>query len=808
MRSEKNKNSKSLLYKMVLMMIIILVLLVSVGVGFAVSLAKTIPTMDSTGLDSYAMTSYVYDNKGVLLAELHGEENRIPVKLEDISPHMKKAIIAIEDQRFYEHKGVDLYRIAGAFVANVKSKRIVQGGSTITQQLVGMSKLDRSEKTLKRKLQEALIAIKVEREYSKDDILEIYLNRVYFGYGAYGIEAAAQTFFNKHAKELNVQESALLAGIIQNPYMHSPIIHPDAAKSRREVVFNAMVEAQEITPEEADTLKKTEILLSEESINKVAIYDHQSFTDHVIAEALEKLELENDSERLFQGGYRIYTSLDTRIQEKMEEVYGDSTNFPEGEGDEIIQSAMVVLDHRTGEIKGIVGGREQEGDSKRVFNRATQSYRQPGSAFKPIVVFGPALEKGYSPASVLDDYPQAYSINREVWAPRNYDNRYRGLVSMRTAAKYSINVWSVKMLNQIGIEEGFRFAESLGISTLVSKGKYHDKGLALALGGLTKGVSPLEMAGAYGAFANEGIYLEPYVVTRILDQDGKVIWEHDDNPKPVMGQETAYLVTSMLQTGVEEGTGRRAQLDDRPVAGKTGTSTDTKDAWFIGYTSELVGAVWLGYDNPKEMTDVIGGGYNAGPIWKQVMEVAHQDIMPRDFSRPPGIMEVPVDKKSGLLVGESTPFEAMEIELFNRNNVPKEVSSAWVKGVICAESRQLLTAECPSSVTKYFLKREIPWSAQDLPRKFRNAVPEDANLELPSQYCTIHGEPESLEVDNADEDNQEEESIEEDNTEEDNTEQSNPEEDNPEENDIEEDNAEEDNSEESADIIPTINGLL
>lgn len=739
-RKEKRMSAKSgtrsYLYKIVLTVLIIVILLTALGVGLAVSFVKSLPALDSTGLDNYAVTSYVYDKKGDLLAELHGEENRIPVKLMDVSPDMIKAILAIEDQRFYEHHGVDLYRIAGAFVANMKSKKIVQGGSTITQQLVGMSKLDRSEKTYKRKLHEALIALKVEREYSKDDILEIYLNRVYFGHGAYGIEAAAQTYFDKHARELNVQEGALLAGIIQNPYKHSPIIHLDAAKDRREVVLKAMTEFNALTPQEAEALNKTEINLAEENIKNVDIYKHQSFTDHVIEEAIEKLGLEEEPVKIFTGGYRIYTTLDTKVQEKMEEVYADPLNFPQGKGDALIQSAMVVLDHHTGEIMGIAGGRKQEG--KRIFNRATQSYRQPGSAFKPLVVFGPALEKGYSPATVLDDYPQAYYINKEVWAPRNYDNRYRGLVSMRTAAKYSINVWSVKMLNQIGIEEGYSFAEKLGISSLVPKGKYHDKGLALALGGLTKGVSPLEMAGAYATFANEGVYLKPYAINKILDVDGKVVWKDKPDPKPVMSQETAYLVNSMLQTGVEEGTGQKAQLADRAVAGKTGTSTDTKDAWFIGYTADLIGAVWLGYDTPREMTDVIGGGYNAGPIWKQVMEVAHEGIPPRDFTMPPGIMEVAIDQKSGLLVGYSTPLEAMGVELFNRNNVPKELSSAWVKADVCAESGQLLTPECPSSKTKLFLKREIPWSTKELPAQFRNAVPEDAKLELPSQNCTIH----------------------------------------------------------------------
>lgn len=735
-RAKKGTGSKLKIIFLTLLLLVILA--VFLGAGYVISIVRTLPPLDSSGLDEYAATSYVYDNKGNMLAELHGEENRIPIKLTDVSQEMIEAILAIEDQRFYEHYGVDPYRIAGAFIANMKNKRIVQGGSTITQQLVGMTKLDRSEKTYKRKFHEALIALKVEREYSKDDILEFYLNRVYFGHGAYGIEAAAQTYFGKNAKSLNTEESALLAGIVQNPYMNSPILHPDAAKSRRAVVLNAMVEFGKLSPEEAETLRKTEIILSEASINKVDVYKHQSFTDHVIEEAIEILGLEEDPVKLFTGGYRIYTTLDTGIQQKMEEIYQDASNFPQGDGNELIQSAMVVVDYRTGQIKGIVGGRMLESGNKRIFNRATQSYRQPGSAFKPIVVFGPALEKGYSPATVLDDYPQAYYINKEVWAPRNYDNRYRGLVSMRTAAKYSINVWSVKMLNLLGVEEGYRFAENLGISSLVPEGRYHDKGLALALGGLTKGVSPLEMAGAYGAFANEGEYIKPTTIAKIQDNEGNTVYEFQPAPKRVMSQETAFLATSMLQTVVEEGTGRQAQLNDRPVAGKTGTSTETKDAWFIGYTTDLIGAVWLGYDNPQEMAGVIGGGYNAGPIWKQVMEFAHQEIPSRDFTRPPGIMEVAIDQKSGLLAGETTPLEMVGVELFNKNNVPKEISNVWVKADVCAESGQLLTPDCPSSKTRVFLKREKSWSALNLPKQYRNAVPEDAKLELPTQHCTVH----------------------------------------------------------------------
>jgi penicillin-binding protein 1A len=306
------------------------------------------------------------------------------------------------------------------------------------------------------------------------------------------------------------------------------------------------------------------------------------------------------------------------------------------------------------------------------------------------------------------------------------------------AAEYSINVWSVKMLEQIGVSAGMQFARNLGISTLVSGGSPNDMGLALALGGLTKGVSPLELTAAYAAFANQGVFNKSYAIEKIEDKDGNVLWQHTAQPKQVMSPETAYLVTSMLETGVEEGTGKKAQLDNWPVAGKTGTTSETKDAWFVGYTPQYVGAVWLGYDDPKEMTNVIGGGYNAGPIWRQVMETAHAGRQPTGFTRPAGIVEMDIDSKSGLLPSPFTPLAFIQKELFNQAYVPTEVSKAWVSEEVCTESGQLATPNCPTRETRVFLNRAVPWSSAGLPGELQNAVPEDANLEKPSQYCTLH----------------------------------------------------------------------
>lgn len=737
LNKKKTGRKKGLLRIAYVLAVMAIILTFFAGIGFSIGIIQAIPNLDGSGLDNYAISSGIYDREGQLAEKLHGEENRIPVSIKEVSPHFINALLSIEDQRFYDHYGVDPIRIAGAMVANIKKGSIVQGGSTITQQLVGMSKLDRKEKTYRRKIQEAVLAVKVEMEYNKDQILEFYMNRVFFGHSAYGVEAAAQTYFGKHAKDLNAQEGAMLAGVIQNPYRHSPLRNMEGAKTRRAIVLNAMVDFGKLTPEQAAKLKETPIEVSQTGIKKVS-YNYQSFTDYVVDQAIEKLKLsDEETSRIFTGGYKIYTTLDTAVQSKMEEVYAKDENFPKGKGQEIIQSAMVVLDHKSGEILGLAGGRNQEG--QRVFNRATQATRQPGSAFKPIAVFGPALERGYSPAAVLDDFPQGYETPAGVWAPRNYDDHYRGLVSMRTAAQYSINAWSVKMLQLIGVNAGYEFAENVGITTLVPQGKANDKGLALALGGLTKGVTPLEITAAYGAFANGGTYIEPFAITRIEDSKGKVIWENKVQKWQAMSEETAYLVTSMLQTGVEEGTGQKAQLPDRAVAGKTGTTTDTKDAWFIGYTPELTGAVWLGYDNPREMSNVIGGGYNAGPIWKEVMITAHKGMAPSDFTRPAGIVEAVIDSKSGLLPSPLTPPEYMKTELFQAGNVPAVLSPVWTQRRLCLESGQLAVDNCIMTQVKTFLQRSQPWSTEGLPPNLQNKVPDDASLEAPSEHCIIHG---------------------------------------------------------------------
>jgi len=694
------------------------------GIGFVVGAVRSMPRYDLENITG-ELSSFIYDKDDKVVTNLRNAKNRVALEPNEIPQVMKDAIIAIEDQRFMVHHGVDPIRLGGAVIANLTKGYGSEGGSTITQQLVKQAILENPEKKMRRKIQEAIIALRVESKYSKEQILALYLNNVYYGHGAWSLQTAAQTYFGKDAKDLTLAEAAMLAGVVNRPGTYSPYLNMEKAKQRQALVLNRMVDMKTITKEQAEQAKAEPLNLAGLKQNT---YKYQSFLDYVVEEAAAALKLEgSEIANLYSAGYKIYTTMDAKAQEAAEEVYANDKNFPAGKKEKIVQSAMVVLDPHSGGIRVLIGGRNIQGE--RQFNRAVDAYRQPGSAFKPIAVYGPALEKGYSPATVIDDFPQEYSTPAGPKVFENHDNRYRGLISMRTAIQYSVNTTAVKMLERIGIQEGFSFAQKLNITSLVSEGKVNDMGLSLALGGLTRGVSPLELAAAYGAFANQGIYVKPHAIRRIEDRQGNVLYEHKTVKSVVMSPQTAYLMTDMLQTVVQAGTGTRARLD-RPVAGKTGTTSFDVDAWFVGYTPDLVGAVWLGYDQVESMGNVFGGTYGA-PIWNQVMKVAHEGLPVSSFPRPEGIVELAVDYKSGLLPSSLTPQEFITTEKFNSNFTPVEVSNVWVQQVVCADSGQLLTAHCPAPISRVFLQRPVPWTG--------SVAPEDANLEVPTVYCTLHG---------------------------------------------------------------------
>ncbi|MDK2821340.1 MAG: penicillin-binding protein [Clostridia bacterium] len=729
MAPEKKTKRKLNVFRAILLSVLVLsIIAVGAGAGYTIDAIRSMPDWQPENLE-LAMTTFIYDKDNNLVEELHGEQNRIIVPLEKIPEDLKNAVIATEDARFYQHHGIDLKAIARAIFINLTSGHIREGGSTITQQLAKNAFIEKPEKTIKRKIQEAFMAIQLERTYTKDEILEKYLNIVYLGPGTYGVEAASQYYFGKSVEELNLAESSILAGLIQAPALYSPLNkdNEEATKARQAHVLDNMVKYGYITQEEAEQAKKQK-LTYEKANNTQEAAKYPYFVDAVIEEASRLLENKGiESSQLFTGGLKIYTTLDPKVQSKMEEVYSDSKNFPASStSDRLIQSAMVVLDPSSGEVRGLIGGRDYI--TRRGYNRAIQATRQPGSIIKPLVVYGPAVEKGYPPAHVIYDIPTSFG----KYTPHNYDGRYRGMISMREALRWSVNVPAVRMLKTIGVETAYQYGTKLGLPL-----RPEDKNLTLALG--TTSVSPLQIAGAYGAFANRGVYIKPHLVTKITDRKGHVLVKVVPQKTPVWSEQTAYLVTDMLQTVVRSGTGTRARMN-RPVAGKTGTTSlpekysylhGEMDAWFVGYTPELVGVVWMGYDefDPEHyLKSVFGGGHPAS-IWKKVISAALEGVPVKDFPRPSGIVYADIDAKSGQYPSDLTPEKFIVKEIFTQNMLPHKVSDAWVKTQICTETAKLATPYCPEVVTKVFLKTPEGYSDKA----------EDFYLMAPKEICPVHG---------------------------------------------------------------------
>lgn len=538
-------------------------------------------------VSAFDQTSSVYDQNGNLTFEIHGEINRIPVSLDKIPFHVQKAFVAIEDERFYSHHGIDLRGILRAIVSYYQSGEIYEGASTITQQVMKLYFLS-PEQSLRRKVKEATLAIEFERRYSKDEILETYLNRVYFGEGAYGIQSAAKTYFNKDASEISIEEGALLAALIQAPSAYDPYINPKDSLRRRNVVIDKLTQQGYINEEQGNEAREIPLNLKrQESVNNSQSY----FVDYIIDEASNVV----GEDKLFKGGLKIYTTLEPEIQKKAEKVFEQPGLFPDQE----VEAALALVENGTGAVKALIGGREY--GTRRGFNRATQLLRQPGSAFKPIAVYAPAFEMGYGTDSSVLDTP----FKAGDYEPHNSGGGYYGQISIRTAVQWSRNVAAVRLLNQIGIDRGFELAKKMGIELTEE-----DRCLPLALGGLTKGVSPLQMAGAYATFANQGIFIKPYTINYIEDANGQVIYRHPEGVS-LMKPSTAEAMKSVLSSVVESGTGYRAGIRGIEVAGKTGTTElpDTpvfrglngnKDAWFAGSVPRYTAAVWMGYDE-KDM---------------------------------------------------------------------------------------------------------------------------------------------------------------------------------------------------------------
>ena len=614
--------------------------LIGSSVGFLLYAVWDLPEVRT--LEEYrpSVTTRVYSDTNKLLAEFF-LENRTPVKLSDVPNVLIDALIATEDKRFFSHFGLDVRGIARAMYRNIRAGKIVEGGSTLTQQLAKVLFLT-PERSYSRKLKEMVLSLKIEQRYTKREILSLYLNQIYFGSGAYGVEAASRTYFGKSSRELTLAECALLAGIPRSPKYYSPFRSRESARSRRALVLRRMVSAGIISQSQANEANGIPVPVQQAASEKGPA-PAQYFIEYI----RQKVEERFGSSILYAGGLNIYTSINDTLQEYAEQaVRSGLTTLERGlrkakRGASPLQSALVALDPSTGHIMAMVGGRDFRESQ---FNRAWQALRQPGSAFKPIV-YAAAIERGFSASDLLDDIPLTVKVdNKRTWSPENFTRLYQGKVTLRKALAQSLNVPTVRLLAKLGLSDVIRYARRLGIQS------HLQPVLPLALG--SSDVTLLDLTSAYGVFANHGIRLNPVAILMITDSSGRVLYSSDVVPSQALKPETAFLITNLLKGVVERGTGWKARELGRPVAGKTGTTNDYRDAWFIGYTPNLVAGVWVGYDDQRSLGRRYTGSRAALPIWLDFMQKAHRDTAPIDFSAPHGVIFKTVDPRTGLLSTE------------------------------------------------------------------------------------------------------------------------------------------------------------
>lgn len=652
-----------------------------------------------TGCDR---TSIIYDGQSDVVTRLHGVQDRTWVSISELQPSTVYAFISAEDARFFEHEGVDVIRIAGAIVADIKAGSYVQGASTISQQLIKLSHLT-SEKTISRKAEEAALAYEMERQYSKEDILEMYLNYVYFGGGYYGIEAAAEGYFGVHASDLTLDQSAMLAGILKSPAGYAPHINYAASINRRNNILRLMRDYGYITDDEKKQASAKRPTILHDKNEEYSGY----YTDAVTKSAAALMGITVDE--LIRGGYSIYSAMDSDIQHYCEEMFKNGELFPAEDS----EAAIVVLEPSTGMVVAMVGGRSYTGGIS--FNRATDIRRQPGSVIKPVIAYAPAFEYlNYTAADMILDEETTFAD----YTPSNYGNKYYGWVTVREAVTKSLNVPAVKTLSEVGVGRAKDFAKRCGI-------EFDDKddSLALALGGFTYGVSPLQIAGAYSCFASGGIYNTPTLIKKITDRNGLTVYEYRQDSRRVMSEANAYILTSMLKSVVTEGTGHRLNTLDIPIAGKTGTvglANGNRDAWMAGYTPEYTAVVWQGYDSDRLgllPSSATGGTYPALMLYELFNHI-YPDGRSGDFEKPESVKQYSIDAKTlkkqhkVVLANAMTPQSSRVTEYFTEETAPEDVSGYWaVPGsaqnllAVREEGGVMVSFDCPDDFGMYTLWR-------------------------------------------------------------------------------------------------------
>ncbi|NBO30145.1 MAG: penicillin-binding protein 1A [Cyanobacteria bacterium WB6_1B_304] len=589
-------------------------------IGLAISF-RNLPDVRTLQYYIPTETSYIYDVKGELLASIHGEANRDVISLEQISPNLKRAVLAIEDGHFYHHGGVNPVGVGRALLANFSSGRTVEGGSTITMQLV-KNLLLTPERALSRKVAEAVLALRVEQILTKDQIFELYLNQVYWGHNNYGVETAARSYFNKSAKALTLAESAMMAGLIQAPEDFSPFVDFKLAKQRQSIVLRRLRELQWITDTELQRALSETIRLGQ-------ITSFQSSRLPYVTDAVtQELNKRFGRDTLPKGGMRIQTTVDAQLQRFAENVVKRGHQSLKNQGIDVDQMALVAIDPRTHFVKAIVGGVDYKTSQ---FNRALQSKRQPGSAFKPFVFYAAFASGRYTPESLIKDTPVSYADGNEIYVPRNYDGSFSGEISLRRALEVSRNIPAVRLGQAIGLDQIINICQTIGIESPIPSV------LSLPLGSVD--LTPMEITGAYATLANYGWYSPVTMIVQVTDSGGNVLLDNTPKPKLVLDPWSTAAVTDVMQGVITRGTGTAAQIG-RPAAGKTGTTSSERDIWFIGYVPQLVAAVWAGNDNYEALGYGATGGRLVAPIWRDFMEQAMKGVAVEPF-KPPSVFERP-----------------------------------------------------------------------------------------------------------------------------------------------------------------------
>lgn len=607
-------------------MLLCLAGVVVVGALVINNLQKTLPELDLRNAKGRDQTSVITDRNGVVLSTLYAEQNREDVALDKMPQQLRQAVVATEDKRFYEHDGVDPVGIARALVVDIIKGYKAQGGSTITQQYVKQAFVG-SHKTAKRKVQEALMARELDKRYTKDEILELYLNTIYFGHGSYGVQAAAHTYFGKDVSELTLPECATIAGVIKSPGNYSPYLEPENAVARRNTVLALMRNQELITASECTKAQN-------EPIKTAGLKESSVKAPYFVAWVKKQLIKKYGESTVYRGGLQIKTTLDYEKQKVAEKTAREVLN-KKGDPD----ASIVSVDPKTGEVLVMVGGKDFE---KQQFNVAAQGKRQPGSAFKTFVLTS-ALEQGISTEKVYKTAARSFNVGSSVWKVTGSSS---GPQTLRNSTVKSINSVFAELILEIGPDKVVDTAQRMGITEDINPVP------AIALGGLTTGVSPLEMASAYGTLANMGTAAKPYGIMEVTDKNDKVIYTGKASlTKDAIAPEIAYMVTDVLKGVIKSGTGRAAAIG-RPAAGKTGTTQVYRDAWFCGYTPDMATAVWVGYpDSQKEMTNVHGitvtGGSFPAKIWGTYMKAALASTKVSDFEAPEGMKKVRVCTESG-----------------------------------------------------------------------------------------------------------------------------------------------------------------